>query len=133
MPIIEKSRVKFENLTPEEVAYIISNKNDVIILDVRTEKEYIAKAGGSPEKKAGHIRNTINIPHTELEKRISELAEYKNREIIVYCSHSHRSPYSAQILTDKGFTNVNNMDKGLSYWVEKGLKDTNTGETLLEK
>jgi len=55
----------------------------------------------------------------ELEKDISTLAPYKDREIIVYCSHSHRSPRASYILTQNGFSNVTNMAGGMSV-----MKDT---------
>jgi rhodanese-related sulfurtransferase/DNA-directed RNA polymerase subunit RPC12/RpoP len=133
MPIIEKERVVFNTMTPEEVAEAVSTGEDYTLLDVRTVAEYEGNAGVAPEKQAGHIIDALNIPHTQLKDRISEIEQYKDRKIIVYCSHSHRSPYSCQILTDLGFNNIYNMTEGLSSWVEKNLKNTKTGESLLIK
>jgi rhodanese-related sulfurtransferase len=132
MELIEKSRVKFENLTPEKVAEIISSDNEIILLDVRTPEEFEGK-GDKPRFSYGHLVNAINIPNTELIDRISEIEIYKDREIIVYCSHSHRSPYACQQLTDLGFTNIKNMSEGLSSFVLKDLKNPITGESLLIK
>ena len=132
MELIEKSRVIFENLTPEEVAEVISTNNDIILLDVRTPKEHVGK-GDTPRFSYGHLKGAINISHTELTERIGEIEKYKDREIIVYCSHSHRSPYACQQLTDLGFTNIKNMSEGLSVFVEKDLKNTVTGESLIIK
>lgn len=132
MPLIEKDRVKFNTLQLEEVADIISNNEDYIILDVRTKEEYEGTSEIEPIG-AGHLLNAINISSTELEKRVGELEQYKDKKIIVYCSHSHRSPSCCQILTDAGFKNIYNMAEGLTSWVEKDLKNTNTGESLLTK
>jgi rhodanese-related sulfurtransferase len=133
MPLIEKERVNFKTLLPEEVSEIISNQDDYILLDVRTPAEYDGIAGDSPEKKAGHIIGAINIPHSELSERAQEIEQYKDKRLIVYCSHSHRSPYASQILTDLGFTEIYNMAEGLSYWVEKDIRNSVTGESLLVK
>lgn len=133
MELISKERVVFKIVTPEEMAKMISSNEDIIILDVRTESEYNGEAGDHPEKKAGHIKNAINIPHMELQDRIGEIEQFKKRKIVVYCSRSHRSPYSSQILTDNGFTNVSNMAEGLASWIEKGIVNTETGESLIVK
>ncbi len=127
MELIPKERVVFNSISPEDLARMISINEDIILLDVRTVSEYNGEAGDNPEKKAGHIKNAINIPHRELKERIDEIKQYKERKIVVYCSHSHRSPYSCQILTDHGFTNVSNMTKGLAYWIEKGIVNIETG------
>ncbi len=132
MELIEKSRVKFENLTPEKVAEILSSDNNVILLDVRTPEEFESK-GDTPRFSYGHFKNAINIPNTELLERINEIEKYRDSEIIVYCSRSHRSPYSCQQLTDLGFKNIKNMSEGLSVFVSKNLKNVNTGESLLVK
>jgi len=47
------------------------------------------------------------------------LAPYKEKEIIVYCSHSHRSPQACYILTQNGFSNVTNMNGGMSVMKDK--------------
>ena len=131
MELIPKERVVFNSVSPEELAKMISANEDIIILDVRTVSEYNGEAGDHPEKKAGHIKNALNIPHMELQDRIGEIEQYKDRKIVVYCSYSHRSPYSSQILTDNGFTNVFNMAEGLALWIERGIVNTETGESLI--
>jgi len=41
-------------------------------------------------------------------------AKYKGQEVIVYCSHSHRSPRASYFLTTHGFKNVKNVSGGVS-------------------
>lgn len=55
----------------------MSQNGEVIVLDVRPEKEY----------KQGHIPNAVNIPPEDLSKRLSELDN--NKTIVAYC----RGPY----------------------------------------
>jgi rhodanese-related sulfurtransferase len=43
-----------------------------------------------------------------------QLDSLKDKEIIVYCSHSHRSPMATYMLSQNGFANVKNMSGGMS-------------------
>jgi len=81
-----------------------------MLLDVRTKEEFEGQA--NPD--FGTLKNAINIPIQILENKLGDIKKYKNREIIVYCSHSHRSPQASYLLTQNGFTHVINMSGGMS-------------------
>ena len=70
----------------------------------------------------GSLQNAINIPIQELETRIEELDAYKNKQVIVYCSQSHRSPRASYLLTQNGFTKVTNLAGGMSVMEDKSCK-----------
>ncbi len=110
MVLVDKSTVVHKNIQPSDMCGLHTNK--VIFLDVRTPAEF----NGTAEDKFGAIKNAVNIPVQELEARIEELENYKNREIVVYCSHSHRSPRASYMLTQRGFKHVTNMLGGMSVW-----------------
>jgi rhodanese-related sulfurtransferase len=110
MELIEKSTVHFKTIEPSMLCQYISQHPNVVLLDVRTKEEFEGKA----DPNYGTLKNAINVPVQELEKNISTLAPYKDKEIIVYCSHSHRSPRACYILTQNGFSNVTNMAGGMS-------------------
>ena len=46
-----------------------------LVLDVRTSREY----------KSGHLKGATLIPVQELQGRLTELAAYKNENILIYC------------------------------------------------
>lgn len=110
MPLVKKSTVTFGSIGPSSICDYIAKNPDVVLLDVRTKEEFEGK--GDPN--FGTLKNAINIPIQELEKRLSEISHLKDKEIIVYCSHSHRSPRASYILTTNGFKNVTNMSGGMS-------------------
>jgi rhodanese-related sulfurtransferase/DNA-directed RNA polymerase subunit RPC12/RpoP len=114
MQLVKKSSVVFKNLSPRDLyGYILKTGNsNIILLDVRTAEEF---NGMAPEK-FGRLKNAINIPVQQLEARIKELEAYKQKEIIVYCSHSHRSPAASYLLTQKGFKKVTNLQYGMHMW-----------------
>jgi len=59
------------------------------------------------------------IPVGELEKRINEIADKKNAEVILHCRSGSRSQKAALILKQHGFTNVSNLAGGTLAWADK--------------
>lgn len=111
MELVEKNALTFKNLSVEEFCKRISTNSNAVILDVRSENEFKGKGLRSTY---GHFKKAININITELKDRLSELEKYKDREVLVYCSHSVRSPRACLLLSENGFTNVSNMAGGVS-------------------
>jgi rhodanese-related sulfurtransferase/DNA-directed RNA polymerase subunit RPC12/RpoP len=111
MKLVLKSRLQFENLSATEFCDRIAANPNVVLLDVRSKAEF---EGRSMRNTYGHFNNAININIDDLEKRLSELSAYKDREILVYCSHSVRSPRAAILLNNNGFKNVKNLAGGVS-------------------
>ncbi len=97
----------FKNISPQEVKAKIENKEDIVLLDVRTPGEFNGPLG--------HIDNAILIPVQELGSRLKELEPYKDKEIIVYCRSGNRSRAATKILLKNGF-NAINMTHGMKGW-----------------
>jgi rhodanese-related sulfurtransferase/DNA-directed RNA polymerase subunit RPC12/RpoP len=110
MELVVKSSIKFKIIKPSEICAYINTHPNTILLDVRTKEEFEGKA----EPNFGSLNNAINISIQELPKNLSKITQYKNREIIVYCSHSHRSPQACYMLSKNGFTKIINMEAGMS-------------------
>jgi rhodanese-related sulfurtransferase len=123
MALVDKSTIVHKNIQPDKICSL--NGKNVVFLDVRTPAEF----NGTAEDKFGAIKNAINIPVQELQSRINELEKYKGKEIIVYCSHSHRSPRASYMLTQSGFKNVTNMLGGMSVWKDL-VKQNDCNERL---
>jgi rhodanese-related sulfurtransferase len=113
MELVDKSTVTHTNIKISDVCDIIKNNKDILILDVRSKEEF---EGTHSTRHEGRLKGAINININELENRLGELEEYKDKEIIVYCSHAHRSQRASHLLTRNGFTNVKNMLEGISAW-----------------
>ena len=110
MELVKSSSITFKSIKPKSICSYIKSHPKTILLDVRTKEEFEGKA----DPDFGTLKKAINIPIQELENRISEISRYKNQEIIVYCSHSHRSPQASYLLTQNGFKNIINMSGGMS-------------------
>lgn len=111
MKLVEASAaVNFKHISANELCEYIKAHPKAILLDVRTKEEFEGKS----RPNYGTVPGAINIPIQELEEKISTIDNLKHREIIVFCSHSRRSPRASYMLASKGFQHVTNMDGGLS-------------------
>lgn len=119
MELVPSSTITFSTIQPSAICAYISEHPEVVLLDVRTKEEFEGKA----EPNFGTLKNAINLPIQELEAKISSLEQYKNKDIIVFCSHSHRSPRASYLLTQKGFKQVTNMAGGMSVLEDNSCKN----------
>jgi rhodanese-related sulfurtransferase len=108
--VVEYSQPNYREIFSTEAATVIQNVHPVI-LDVRTEWEY----------RQGHLENALWIPVQQLQTRIHELAEYKNRDILVYCASGNRSTVASKVLIDNGFNRIYNLRDGMRGWLKNGL------------
>lgn len=70
-----------------------------IIIDVREPAEF----------EAGHVKDAINIPPSELLIEPNKLSDVpKDTKLIVYCRTGSRSNASIKVLERLGFTNLTN-------------------------
>ena len=51
----------------------------------------------------GRLKGAINVSIDSVEKHFNDLKAYKNKTILVYCSHSQRSRVVSKFLADSGF------------------------------
>ncbi|WP_292892058.1 rhodanese-like domain-containing protein [Nonlabens sp.] len=84
--------------------------NQVKIIDVRSKLQFTNK----------HIKDAINI-EVENEDFNNSLDQLDKKEpLLVYCNKGRQSIRCAQILRDKGFTLVYDMQGGISKWEKSG-------------
>jgi len=98
-----------ELVKPAEFAKKVESKKGQLI-DVRTPKEY----------NSGHIKNAVNIHlyDKDFEQRVAKLD--KKKTIYVYCKAGGRSSDAVEILKDKGFEHIVELDGGTDAWSEAG-------------
>ena len=98
------------SITVEKVMEVIDEDNEeYFLLDVRTLEEYYGDLGHLPDAKL--------IPYNEIANRVEELADQKDKTIIIYCRSGRRSAIAAKILKENGFK-VYNMSGGMKKMKE---------------
>jgi NADPH-dependent 2,4-dienoyl-CoA reductase/sulfur reductase-like enzyme/rhodanese-related sulfurtransferase len=102
-----KLKGRMKGITAGEVKEKIDRKEDLFLLDTRGPDEYKQMRLGIGE---------ILIPLGALRKRLDELPQNKDREIICFCKISLRGYEAARLLEGRGWKNVKVMEGGITAW-----------------
>ena len=73
-----------------------------VIVDVRSAAEYAN----------GHLPQALNIPHTQLRKRLAEIP--RGRPVRLYCASGFRSYLALRVLRQRGWDDVRSLSGGLA-------------------
>lgn len=122
---IYRSAADFAILTSTEFGKRVQESTALTLLDVRSREE-VSNTHKDYWRNTGHVKNSINIPATELERSTAALGTDKNREIIVYGFSSGPEVYAAaNRLRRDGFKNVMLLSGGIFNlrWTAGNVKD----------
>lgn len=104
-------------------------KPGLVILDVRTEPEFLGKIRPFQEKRAGHLPGAINIPREsfltadshfkpaeEVQALLAQHGITPESEIVVYDTAGVRSAFVTMLLRYSGFVKSQSYDEGFQAW-----------------
>lgn len=97
----------FEGISSLELKEKLNKNEGLFLLDARGADEY--------EQTRLGVGETL-IPIGMLRKRLKELPEDKNKEIITFCKISLRGYEAAVLLKAHGYTNVKVLEGGIMAW-----------------
>ena len=110
-----------EYISTDELAKLISNNQNVQILDTRKKEEF----------EVSHLENAIHVGYKKFDVEQFKDQLNKNQPIIVYCSIGVRSEEIGEQLKMAGFENAKNLRGGLFKWfnenrqiIDKSAKPT---------
>jgi rhodanese-related sulfurtransferase len=124
--------VKYKTVFPEELCKTLQANPGYVLLDVRSDGEFYDTTSSSPALNIGHLQNALHINITQLPQRWKELTEYKDKPLFIYCSHSQRSRRASRLLADSGFTNVYNINGGLTNFYDEGIQSDPCAGFIIE-
>jgi phage shock protein E len=105
--LVEANGGHWTNITPDTLASMLPTK-DFTLLNVKTP--YMGEIAGTD----------LYIPYNQLAPRAAELPKDKSAKITVYCRSGNESAIAAQTLIDLGYTNIDNLDGGMTAWTASG-------------
>lgn len=93
-----------------EIIKSIKNNPEIVILDVRTEKEF----------KSGYIENAKNLDFyaSNFKEELNKLD--RNKTYLVFCRSGNRSGQTLDIMKNLGFKKAINIG-GIIEWLDAGL------------
>ncbi len=98
----------FKNISVAELE-VMQQQGKVRLVDVRTDAE-VAR---------GKILQGVSLPLHLLPMRLSELD--KTEPTVFYCQMGGRSAQAAAFAAANGFSDVYNLQGGISAWMQAGL------------
>lgn len=114
--IIDPNKQTGKHLEPEEFL-ALKDQEDVIILDVRSNYEH----------NLGKFKNAITLDienFRDFPAKINELAQYKDKKILTYCTGGIKCEKASALLLHHGFQDVYQLHGGIiKYGKEAGGKD----------
>lgn len=83
--------------------------DEFLLLDCREQNEW------------DHVRidGATLLPMSEIQERVAELDDHRDRDIVVYCHHGGRSLQVAMWLQQQGFSNALSMAGGIDVWAQQ--------------
>lgn len=98
------------SVTAQQLVDLV-NREGALVLDVRDQKDF----------RAGHIVDSMNIPHAAVAGRIGELKKYKAKPVVVACKMGQHSGAVGTMLRKAGFENVARLRGGVTEWRGQNL------------
>jgi len=104
-----------ERISPKDLKSLLDNKEDVLVLDTRNEYE----------TRVGKFENAIDLnldTFRDFPKAIESLPEeYKDKQIVMYCTGGIRCEKASAVMMKAGFADVKQLEGGvLDYFKETG-------------
>ena len=104
-----------ERITPQDLKNLLDNKEDVLVLDTRNEYE----------TRVGKFENAIDLnldTFRDFPKAVESLPEeYKDKQIVMYCTGGIRCEKASAVMMKAGFADVKQLEGGvLDYFKETG-------------
>ncbi|RKR85346.1 UPF0176 protein [Mucilaginibacter gracilis] len=95
----------------------MKDRDDVVVLDVRSNYEH----------SVGRFKNAVTLDienFRDFPSKINELAQYKDKKIITYCTGGIKCEKASALLLHEGFTDVYQLHGGIiKYGKEAGGED----------
>lgn len=89
----------------------LMNTGTALVLDIRDGGEF----------NGGRIPKSKNIPLSEIDKRVDEIAKFKDKPVIVTSGNTNKACAAARALKALGFTEVYQLQGGFSAWQSASL------------
>ncbi|GAC1658887.1 MAG: rhodanese-like domain-containing protein [Candidatus Dormibacteraceae bacterium] len=117
--LLSEARKTVPEISATEAKAALDRGDVDLIIDVREPGEW----------EAGHIPGALHAPRGMIEwyadptyaNHKAELAQAREKNVVVQCASGGRSLLAAQSLQRLGFKNVSSMAGGFTDWSAKGL------------
>ncbi len=108
--LVQEARNVTKQVPLAELKKVFDEDDDMVLLDVRTPREY----------EAVHIPGAENISRGLLEFSIWSVIPDKQERIYVYCKSGARAALATKLLNEFGYKNAVAVSTGMTDWAKSG-------------
>lgn len=111
--VFEEIRGRIQGIArvqPSELTSMI-NRNEPLVIDVRDSNSYLK----------GHIINSINIPHNQIDSSLDKIKQHENKPIILVDAVGQTAPIEGAKLKHKITNDIHFLSGGIRAWQQAGL------------
>jgi len=98
-------------VSQQELGQLMRGEHKMLLIDVRTPEEF----------HRGHVPGAINIPHTELVRRLGEVRPSHDNGVVLYCESGRRAGIAEGMLREAGLDNIRHLEGHMATWRRSGL------------
>jgi rhodanese-related sulfurtransferase len=106
------TELNYSNIGPADAMQLIKNTPDLVIIDIRTEKEFNGK-DSLIQNNIGHLKNAINIPQAVFSEKLDGYRISNQKPVLLYDLKGYNSMDVVEPLRARGFTRIYNLYEGL--------------------
>lgn len=110
LKLVETTRSRIREVTPEEIEARLARSDDFILIDVREDHEWLE----------GRIKSACHLGRGVLERDIERMFPDLDTELVLYCGGGFRSALAAESLQKMGYTRVASLQGGFRDWKAQG-------------
>lgn len=102
-----KASVSGAKKISHQQATLLMNRESAVVIDVRGDAEF----------KQGHIIGSKQVPLSKFKNNdLTSIEKHKDSPIIVVCNTGMTSTQACQMLLKAGFSNIHNLQGGITEW-----------------
>lgn len=130
--MVEDVKKELENLSLDDLDRELSDRDDLLLLDIREIQEYVD---------LGTIPSAINAPRGMLEFWADPASPYyrdyftEDKRVVLFCAGGGRSAFAAKALKEMGYSDVAHLEAGFNGWAKSGreVEDTTVKARWMRK
>ena len=110
---------ELKHLSPEQLLDL--QKNNALVVDIRTEKEWVATGVIPDSYKLQFFDNKGQYDTKKWLEQLKKQRVSENQPIILVCRSGQRSSMVGNFLTQQaGMDNIYHLQKGMNFWLKQG-------------
>ncbi len=100
----------FRDVTVEEAAALLEKEDDLVVLDVRTPREF----------EAGHLKGAkmVTFGGEDFERELAKLD--RKQTYLMHCASGGRGSKTLEVMKRLGFESVLHLQEGFNGWAAAG-------------